>query len=124
MFTGHQTNEAVKNDREADNDGIGVNELQRKEAATKIQSKYCGYCNKKQQENKHAAAIKIQAVYRLCRVRKLRRTRSKAVVEIQSHYREYKTRQQLQRRHFTKSFLRLRRDKKLLYTETEGRPSK
>jgi len=89
-----------------DNDGIGVNELQRKEAATKIQSHYRGYCKRKQ-ENKHAAAIKIQAGNRGCRVRKLRRTRSKAVVKIRSYYREYKTRQQLQRRHSTKSFLKV-----------------
>ena len=107
VFRGHQTREAIKNEREAYNNEIGANELQRNEAATKIQSNYRGYYNRKQLENKYEAATKIQASYRGYRVRKLRHTRSEAAVKIQSHYRGYKTRRQLQTRHSTKSSLKV-----------------
>lgn len=107
VFRGHQIREAVKNEREADNDCIGGNELQRNEAATKIQANYRGYYDRKQLENKYEAATKIQASYRGYSVRKLRHTRSDAAVKIQSHYRGYKTRQQLRTRHSTKSLLKV-----------------
>lgn len=110
VFRGHRTREAIRGGRPAGDDGIGVNEMQQNEAATKIQSNYRGYYTRKQVKNKHDAATKIEADYRGHRIRELRRTQSEAAVKIQSHYRGYKTRQQLKKRQSTKTFLKVAND--------------
>lgn len=120
-FRGHQTRQAVRNEKDgrdsareskdstAEDAGAAANEMQR-EAATKIQSNYRGFHTRKQLNGKQEAATKIQACYRGHRVRKLRRTQSEAAVKIQSYYRGYKTREQLKKRHSTKNFLQVRND--------------